>query len=74
MEITNIKLVRAWVNFKTINNVQQVKIKQKEIINEVENGNVKLKTNKQKGNYGEMKMDVHFESKGFDRISNEFRW
>ncbi|MGE6883519.1 hypothetical protein ACQKGM_29785, partial [Bacillus mobilis] len=56
---------------KTINNVQQVKIKQKEIINEVENGNVKLKTNKQKGNYGEMKMDVHFESKGFDRISND---
>ncbi|MCU5096850.1 hypothetical protein [Bacillus wiedmannii] len=56
---------------KTINNVQQAKIKQKEIINEVENGNVKLKTNKQKGNYGEMKMDVHFESKGFDRISND---
>ena len=40
-------LVRA-CKPKTINNVQQAKIKQKEIINEVENGNVKLKTNKQK--------------------------
>ncbi len=56
---------------KAINTVQQAKTKQKEVIHEVESGNVKLKTNKQKGNYGEMKMDVHFESKGFDRISND---
>ncbi|MGW8749863.1 T7SS effector LXG polymorphic toxin [Bacillus wiedmannii] len=58
-------------NPKAINTVQQAKTKQKEVIHEVESGNVKLKTNKQKGNYGEMKMDVHFESKGFDRISND---
>jgi len=35
---------------------------QKEIIDDVENGNTDLTTNKEKGNYGEMKMDDHMVS------------
>lgn len=30
-----------------------------------------LKTNKQKGNYGEMKMDDYFESQGYERTSKD---
>ena len=39
------------------------------MINAVEDGSVKLTTNKQKGNYGEMKMDDYFESQGYSRVS-----
>ena len=42
---------------------------QKDIIDSVENGQRKLETNLQKGNYGEVKMDNLFESQGYDRIS-----
>lgn len=43
---------------------------QKSIINSVENGEggSKALTNIQKGNYGEMKMDVYFESQGYTRL------
>ncbi|MFJ5768823.1 hypothetical protein [Psychrobacillus sp. NPDC093180] len=44
---------------------------QLKVVEEVETGNITLVTNKQKGNYGEMKMDIHFESQGFTRISND---
>ena len=37
----------------------------------MENGSVKLKTNKRKGNYGEMKMDVHFENQGYTRLNKD---
>ena len=41
----------------------------KDIINDVENGDIPLTNNIQKGNYGEMKMDEYFESQGYERIS-----
>ena len=40
-----------------------------DIIKGVENGDVPLINNIQKGNYGEMKMDAYFESQGYERIS-----
>ena len=40
-----------------------------DIIKGVENGEIKLSNNIQKGNYGEMKMDAYFESQGYKRIS-----
>ncbi|WP_106496314.1 T7SS effector LXG polymorphic toxin [Lentibacillus sp. Marseille-P4043] len=45
--------------------------KQSEIIRSVENGKIILNTTKQKGNYGEMKMDDYFESKDYTRISTD---
>ncbi|RSK33672.1 T7SS effector LXG polymorphic toxin [Bhargavaea beijingensis] len=44
-------------------------IQQRNAIKSVESGKTKLKNNQQKGNYGEMKMDVHYESQGYTRIS-----
>ncbi|MCM3087974.1 T7SS effector LXG polymorphic toxin [Bhargavaea ginsengi] len=44
-------------------------IQQQNAIKSVESGKTKLKNNQQKGNYGEMKMDVHYESQGYNRIS-----
>ncbi|WP_051604925.1 hypothetical protein [Lachnobacterium bovis] len=41
----------------------------KDIIEKVENGTIKLVKNIQKGNYGEMKMDVYFAKRGYKRIS-----
>lgn len=41
------------------------------VIKKVESGKVKLVTNKRKGNYGEMKMDVYFESTTYKRISGD---
>ena len=40
-----------------------------DIIKGVENGEIQLSNNIQKGNYGEMKMDAYFESQGYERIS-----
>ena len=40
-----------------------------DIVKGVENGDVPLSNNIQKGNYGEMKMDVYFKSQGYERIS-----
>lgn len=40
-----------------------------DIIKGVEKGDISLTNNIQKGNYGEMKMDAYFESKGYKRIS-----
>ena len=40
-----------------------------DIIKGVENGQIPLSNNIQKGNYGEMKMDAYFESQGYERIS-----
>ena len=37
--------------------------------NQVENGDITLETNIQKGNYGEMKMDRYYENQGYERIS-----
>ena len=45
--------------------------KQLEVIDSVESGKIVLKTNKQKGNYGEMKMDDYFETQGYSRISTD---
>lgn len=39
------------------------------LLNDVESGKIELKTNKQKGNYGEMKVDKYFEELGYERIS-----
>ena len=36
----------------------------------VESGEIELETKKQKGNYGEMKMDEHYDSKGFEKMHN----
>ncbi|EUJ26918.1 hypothetical protein, partial [Listeria cornellensis] len=41
------------------------------VIRDVESGGVKLITTKRKGNYGEMKMDVHYESTTYKRISSD---
>ena len=40
-----------------------------DIIKGVENGEIPLSNNIQKGNYGEIKMDAYFESQGYERIS-----
>ena len=40
-----------------------------DIVKRVENGDILLSNNIQKGNYGEMKMDVYFKSQGYERIS-----
>ena len=40
-----------------------------DIIKNVENGDISLTNNIQKGNYGEMKMDTYFEKQGYERIS-----
>lgn len=40
-----------------------------DIIKGVENGEIQLSNNIQKGNYGEMKMDAYFESQGYEKIS-----
>ena len=45
--------------------------KQKAVIADVENGDEKLSSNMKKGNYGEMKMDQHFENDGYKRISQD---
>ncbi|TQR19178.1 T7SS effector LXG polymorphic toxin [Psychrobacillus vulpis] len=42
---------------------------QLKVIEDIETGRISLETTKHKGNYGEMKMDVHFESQGYTRIS-----
>lgn len=42
-----------------------------DIVKGVENGDILLSNNIQKGNYGEMKMDVYFKSQGYERISLE---
>jgi preprotein translocase subunit YajC len=39
-------------------------------VKKVESGEVELETKKQKGNYGEMKMDEHYDSKGFEKMHN----
>lgn len=41
----------------------------KQIIKKVEDGSIKLTNNIQKGNYGEIKMDQYYASKGYVRIS-----
>ena len=40
-----------------------------DIVKGVENGDILLSNNIQKGNYGEMKMDAYFEKQGYKRIS-----
>ncbi len=39
------------------------------LLDDVETGKIELKSNKQKGNYGEMKMDKYLEDLGYERIS-----
>ncbi len=41
-----------------------------ECITKVESGDIELKTKKQKGNYGEMKMDEHYENRNFERMGD----
>ena len=45
--------------------------KQAQVIESVENGDVPLETNKEKGNYGEMKVDQDLRDRGYDRISTD---
>lgn len=55
-----------------INHADDIKCGSKsvdDIIESVENGDVPLANNLQKGNYGEMKMDQYYESQGYKRIS-----
>ena len=40
-----------------------------DIIKGVEKGDIKLTNNMQKGNYGEMKMDIYYKQQGYERIS-----
>ena len=57
-------------NVGSINNVIESGLNSvDDIIKGVENGDVPLSNNIQKGNYGEMKMDAYFESQGYERIS-----
>lgn len=56
---------------KSVAIISNARSQQRAAIESVENGEVALKTNKQKGNYGEMKMDDYFESQGYERISND---
>lgn len=56
---------------KSVATISNARAQQCAAIESVENGEVALKTNKQKGNYGEMKMDDYFESQGYERISND---
>src|SRR5699024_9072882 len=63
----NIEETGAGKSVATVSNAQA---QQRAAIESVESGEVALKTNKQKGNYGEMKMDDYFESQGYERISN----
>ena len=44
-------------------------VTQREIIDSVERGKIKLENNIQRGNYGEIKMDIYFEEQGYKRIS-----
>src|SRR5690625_2916049 len=64
----NIEETGAGKSVATVSNAQA---QQRAAIESVESGEVALKTNKQKGNYGEMKMDDYFESQGYERISND---
>ncbi|WP_234982320.1 T7SS effector LXG polymorphic toxin [Edaphobacillus lindanitolerans] len=72
--------VAKWFKADTANNAalkgkrhytatEVAQIQQRNAIKSVESGKTKLKNNQQKGNYGEMKMDVHYESQGYQRIS-----
>src|SRR5690625_1839368 len=54
---------------KSVAIISNARAQQRSAIESVESGEVALKTNKQKGNYGEMKMDDYFESQGYERIS-----
>ena len=54
---------------KSVAIISNARAQQRFAIESVESGEVALKTNKQKGNYGEMKMDDYFESQGYERIS-----
>jgi len=56
---------------KSVATISNARAQQRAAIESVESGEVALKTNKQKGNYGEMKMDDYFESQGYERISND---
>src|SRR5690625_4032991 len=56
---------------KSVSTISNARAQQRSAIESVESGEVALKTNKQKGNYGEMKMDDYFESQGYERISND---
>ena len=43
-----------------------------DIVKGVENGDILLSNNIQKGNYGEMNMDVYFKSQGYDGPMSRF--
>lgn len=45
--------------------------KSKRLVRDVERGRIPLDTTRRKGNYGEARMDVHFEEQGYDRISGD---
>lgn len=64
-KIFNTKLELNEINAKNVINTNNVE----EIIKNVEDGKIPLVSNIQKGNYGEKKMDVYFESLGYERIS-----
>lgn len=45
--------------------------KSKRLVRGVEGGKIPLNTTRRKGNYGEAKMDLHFENHGYKRISRD---
>ena len=45
-------------------------VQNNDCVKKVESGEIELETKKQKGNYGEMKMDEHYDSKGFEKMHN----
>lgn len=55
----------------SVNLMSPEQTQQRELVSSIEDANnpLKLETNMQKGNYGEMKMDIEFESNGCKRIS-----
>ncbi|MER2262081.1 MAG: T7SS effector LXG polymorphic toxin [Psychrobacillus sp.] len=61
---------RVTENVKPGSQGRNISQEQLTVVNNVEAGTLPLVTNQQKGNYGEMKMDIFFESQGFNRISN----
>ncbi|KGL39573.1 hypothetical protein BMT55_06765 [Listeria newyorkensis] len=67
----NLNSVKSDLKIKMNTIPPNVHTTQFNIIKKVESGKVQLVTNKRKGNYGEMKMDVYFESTTYKRISGD---
>lgn len=56
---------------KVIESIDVAREQQRVVIDSVEDGEITLETTKQKGNYGEIKMDDFFENQTYTRISDD---